>query len=141
MENLEPYVIHLTSEQKELFDKWLNEIEEELKVKLENIKSLRKQTAEVNRQIEPKTKSKERKSSCQSWTSKTINVFKQLQGAQTSTQIIAWLMEHDGDLKNRDKRYITKNVTSKLSLLVDKGRLEKRTLNGKNVYTLTNYAD
>ena len=138
MANSETYTIHLTSEHKLLFDKWLNEIEEELKVKLENIKSLRKQTVEVEEGRVQKAKSLNLKPSSQSWTSKTLHVIKQLQGAQTSTQIIAWLMEHDGDLKNKDKRQITKNVTSKLSLLVDKGQVTKRIVNGKNVYELNN---
>jgi hypothetical protein len=62
--------------------------------------------------------------------------LEQLEGAQTSTRIIAWLMEHDADLKGKDKRYITKNVTSKLSILVDNGRLEKKIIGGKNYYTL-----
>jgi hypothetical protein len=138
MESPETYTIQLTSEHKLLFDKWLNDIEKELEVRLENIKSLRKQTAEVDRVVAPKLKSQSREPSKQSWTTKTIDVFKQLEGAQTSTQIIAWLMEHNEDLKNKDKRYITKNVTSKLALLIEKGRLEKKVVSGKNFYAIKN---
>jgi hypothetical protein len=138
------YAIQLTSEQKELFDRWLEEMERELEVRLASVKSLRRQIGEEDIEIESlevamtESKSTEMKSFGQSWTAKTTHALKQLEGAQTSTQIISWLMEHDADLKGKEKRYITKNVTSKLSILVDNGRLEKKVIGGKNFYSLKN---
>lgn len=130
----------MTLEQKRLFDKWLAEAEEALESRLEGIKSLRKQLKDKNTEIIPplKSKSKKLEAEYQSWTSKTLNTLKQLGGAQTSTAIITWLMDENMELKSKGKRYVTKNVTSKLSLLVDKGLIEKKILDGKNVYILKN---
>jgi hypothetical protein len=134
----EYYTIQLTLEQKLLFDKWLKDVEKELEVKLASIKSLRRQTSQTSEAAVPEKESRPVKSQDQSWTSKTFEVIRNAGYALTSTEIIAWLMEHDKELQGRDKRYITKNVTSKLVILVDKGRLEKHMRYGKNVYSVSN---
>lgn len=138
METLQTFTVHLSEEQKQLFDKWLEDVEKDLNVRLKGIRSLRSQ---VQNSTEPvmtssKKKSKVEKSAQQSWTSKVIQVLKQSQSPQTSVQVVAWLMEHDAELKNKDRRYVTKNVTSKLSLLVDKHTVIKDKKDGKNVYVL-----
>ena len=137
MEDSKTHTIQLTSEQKSLFDAWLEQAEKELEAKLTSIKSLRKQT-EPNQETTSGTKSMTLKSANQSWTSKVVHILKQVGEAQSSTQIIAWLMDNDEDLKGKNKRYITKNVTSKLAILVDKGQLEKKVVDGKNVYSIKN---
>lgn len=143
MEGSKTHTIELTLEQKKLFDKWLYDTEKDLEARLEDIKSLRSQTSN-NKKDEPKTAiihesfkmTAEMQPRSQSWTSKTIQALSQMGGAQTSTQVISWLMAHDKDLHGKDKRYITKNVTSKLAILVDNGRVEKKVIAGKNFYAL-----
>ena len=136
----ELFTVQLTTEQKDLFDKWLSQEERELESKLASIKSLRENARSVasksqNLTIPPKQVNKI-KSRGQSWTSKTSKALQYLKGSQTSTQVIDWLIENDPDLKDQSRRQVTKNVTSKLSLLVDKGRVVKETVDGKNIYSL-----
>lgn len=132
------YTIQMTSEQKELFDRWLSEVEKDLEIRLESTKSLRRQMEIEDMKTIPLAKSTVRNPINQSWTSKTINALKQLGNAQTSAAIIAWLMNSDDGLQSKGKRYVTKNVTSKLSLLVDKGIVEKKIVERKNLYSLKN---
>jgi hypothetical protein len=140
METSETFTVQMTAEQKELFNRWLYAREKELEVKMESLRSLRRQISRHEPATVVEKESKLMKSRDQSWTSKTYEVIKQSGQALTSTQIIAWLMEHDKELQGRDKRYITKNVTSKLALLVEKGRLEKQVREGKNFYALKGQA-
>lgn len=136
MEHSQSYTVQLTLEQKELFDAWLNAAQAELEAKLESMKSLRKQVLMTPKVTKIKSKSLKIKPDNKSWTSKAMNALRQLGGAQTSGQIISWLMENDAELTNKEKRYVTKNVTSKLVILVDGGRMEKKNVAGKNVYLL-----
>jgi hypothetical protein len=130
------YIIKLTEEQKHLFDNWLQSREEELIAQLDKIKALRNLTSEETKSnnLPPKQSNNVIKS--QSFSAKTLNAFNHLGTALTSVQIIDWLSENDEQLKNKNRRYITKAVTSKLSFLVDRGRLEKKVIDGKNVYSL-----
>lgn len=134
------FTIELTAEQKELFDKWLNEVEKDLEVKLKSVKSLRHATAGVQKPVAMKTAllKEVHRSQNTSISSKTLQAINQLGGVATSVQVIDWLIQTDASLDGKTRRYITKSVTSKLSLLVDKGRLKKDVINGKNVYTLKN---
>ena len=135
------YTVQLTAEQKELFDNWLLDREKELEVKLEHIRSLRRQSIDHHPAITVTTKSTAPKVYEHSWASKIVEVIKQSGTALTSTQIVAWLMQHDQGLKGKDKRYVTKNVTSKLVILVNKGQLEKHKKDGKNIYMLKSEPD
>lgn len=138
MESSKTYTINMTSEQRNLFDKWLNEAEKELETKLESIKSLRNKIKDKTSGSTLIIKSKGSQSANLSWTSKTVNALKQLGSVQTSAAVISWLMNNDDGSQNKNKRYITKIVTSKLSLLVDKGRIKKKVIDGKNFYSLEN---
>ena len=130
------YTIKLTEEQKVLFDNWLQSREEELMAQLDKIRTLRNLASEdiKSHELPPKQLHKVIKS--QSFSAKTLNAFNHLGTALTSVQIIDWLSENDEQLKTKNRRYITKAVTSKLSFLVDRGRLEKKVIDGKNVYSL-----
>jgi hypothetical protein len=130
------FMIKLTLEQKQLFEKWLNEVEEELTEKLAEIKSLKSQLSDYEESPTTLPKSIVGEVRSQSWTTMLLDALKQLGGAQTSTQIVTWFMENNPAIKEKGKRYITKNVTSKLALLVEKGKIEKNVMGGKNVYAL-----
>jgi hypothetical protein len=130
------FKVTLTSEQKDLFDKWLSELQNDLEVRLDSVKVLRQQFQNNPEETQQTSKSKSREDTNASWTTKTVEALKQLEGARTSAEIIAWLMEREADLQQRGKRYVTKNVTSKLSYLVDKGKLVKQIVDGKNFYNL-----
>ena len=131
----ETYTVQLTEEQKQLFDQWLFDTEQKLEAELERIKLLRMTVATPKKSILPAA-AKNEVSKSHSLTAKTLNAFRSLGDGLTSVQIIAWLQENDPQLKHQSRRYITKAVTSKLSLLVDKGRIEKKVIDGKNVYSL-----
>ena len=130
------YTVRLTEEQKDLFDRWLHEVQKDLEKKLESVKSLRQSTLNDSETPKQSAKSNTEVKGSQSMSVKTLSTIKHLGGAVTSAQIINWLIEKDATLKDKTRRYITKSVTSKLSLLVDKGRLEKHVIDGKNVYSL-----
>ena len=132
------FTIELNEEQKELFDKWLVEVERDLEAKLKNIKSLRQSTSNVARSVEKKSEMsvEVNRSQSNSISNKTLQAIQQLGGSATSVQVIDWLIQIDASLKGKTRRFITKSVTSKLSFLVDKGRLKKEVVDGMNVYSL-----
>src|SRR5215217_3727031 len=129
-------MIKLTQEHKELFDKWLLDRERELEENLERIRSLRKQTGSNTRPQVHDLLPSNAGSGNQSMTAKTLNAFKHLGDSLTSVQIIDWLIENDNSLKHKNRRAITKAVTSKLAILVDKSQIEKRVVNGKYLYSV-----
>lgn len=138
METSEIYSIRLNKEQKEWFDKWLIEAEKELELKLQNLKSLRSQT-EIGSEVVPVQRKQQSKTPARnSMTSKLIEVMQDLKAPQTSAQLIDWFAINDETFKGKDKRFITKAITSKLSFLVDKGRITKEVVDGRNMYELKN---
>ena len=136
MTSKDEYVLKMTAEQKDLFEKWLNQVEEGLTKQLSDVKSLKSQISDTSKSFNSVSKSAVEDAPSKTWTSMLLDALNQLGGAQTSTQIVTWFMENDLALKEKGKRYITKNVTSKLALLVEKGRVEKKVMGGKNVYAL-----
>lgn len=139
---MSPITDSLTDFQKKLLLEFLNIQDKTLHEQLAEIADLKNKIAQdVNGEpLNGQKKESENKTKVftllnelppQTWRGRVYDAFGHFKRPLTSTEIIDWLIETDKDVAARPRDEIVGGITSRLSIMVDKGLLTKEKKEGE----------